>query len=166
MSSINCIGSIHRSPSRPASERSRKCRKQDKSVESEFQTLRWRKSNGHAEWRRSFPFRIGSTFLSKNKQPCWSTCDRHSIAFIPWTPLHRGNLAPAKALSEMATRYGATPHQLALSWLLKRSPVVLPIPGTLSVAHLEENLAAADIELSDEDFRRLSQPTVPSVTEK
>lgn len=93
-------------------------------------------------------------------------CDRHSIAFIPWTPLHRGNLAPAKALSEMATRYGATPHQLALSWLLKRSPVVLPIPGTLSVAHLEENLAAADIELSDEDFRRLSQPTVPSVTEK
>jgi aryl-alcohol dehydrogenase-like predicted oxidoreductase len=58
-------------------------------------------------------------------------------------------------------RYQATPHQLALRWLLKRSPVVLLIPGTLSATHLEENLAAADIDLTDEDFRRLSQPSVP-----
>jgi aryl-alcohol dehydrogenase-like predicted oxidoreductase len=99
--------------------------------------------------------------LQQEQQAMLEYCDQHSIAFIPWTPLHRGNLAPAKALTEMAKRYQATPHQLALRWLLKRSPVVLLIPGTLSATHLEENLAAADIDLTDEDFRRLSQPSVP-----
>jgi pyridoxine 4-dehydrogenase len=94
--------------------------------------------------------------LERDHEKVLEYCERHSIAFIPWTPLLRGNLAPAKTLSEMATRLRVTPHQLALRWLLKRSPMMLPIPGTLSVAHLEENLAAADIVLSDDDFHRLS----------
>jgi pyridoxine 4-dehydrogenase len=88
-------------------------------------------------------------------------CDEHSIAFIPWTPLHRGNLTEAKGLSDLATQYGVAPHQLALRWLLQRSKVVLLIPGTVSPTHLEENLAAADIELTNDDFRRLGQPSAP-----
>ena len=95
--------------------------------------------------------------LERNEEPVLEYCDAHSIVFIPWTPVLRGNLGQAKTLSEMAARRGITPYQLALRWLLRRSPVMLPIPGTLSLAHLEENLAAADIELSDDDFRRLSQ---------
>ena len=94
--------------------------------------------------------------LERGHEKVLEYCERHSIVFIPWTPLLRGNLAPAKTLSEMATRLRVTPHQLALRWLLQRSPMMLPIPGTLSVAHLEENLAAADIVLSDDDFLRLS----------
>ena len=84
-------------------------------------------------------------------------CEEHGIAFIPYTPLVRGNVAQSKGVSEMAARYGVTPHQLALRWLLMRSPVMLPIPGTLSTAHLQENLAAADIDLSLEDFHLLRQ---------
>lgn len=83
-------------------------------------------------------------------------CHRESITFIPWTPLLRGHVAQSKTLAEVAARLEVTPHQLALRWLLARSPVVLPIPGTLSVAHLQENLAAAEIELSDDDLRRLN----------
>jgi pyridoxine 4-dehydrogenase len=60
----------------------------------------------------------------------------------------------------MAARYGATPHQLALRWLLKRSPLMLPIPGTLSIQHLEANVAAADIDLTDDDFRELGALSV------
>ena len=93
--------------------------------------------------------------LERDQKPVLDYCEQHGIVFIPWIPLHRGNLGAAKTLSEVAARYGATPHQMALRWLLRLSPVVLPIPGTLSVAHLEENLAAADIELADEDFLRL-----------
>ncbi|MGA7862080.1 MAG: aldo/keto reductase [Thermoplasmata archaeon] len=100
--------------------------------------------------------------LEREQEPVLEYCDAHSIVFIPWTPLLRGNLAQAKTLSEMAARHGVTPHQLALRWLLKRFPVVLPIPGTLSPAHLEQNLAAADIELSEDDFQRLSQLPVPA----
>ena len=95
--------------------------------------------------------------LERDEEKVLEYCDRHSIVFIPWTPLLRGNLSQSEALSEMAARYGVTQHQLALRWLLKRSPFVLPIPGTLNLAHLEENLAAADIELTNDDFRRLSR---------
>jgi aryl-alcohol dehydrogenase-like predicted oxidoreductase len=78
------------------------------------------------------------------------------IAFIPWFPLAVGQLADAGGpLDELADRHGASPSQLALAWLLHRSPVMLPIPGTSSVAHVEENTAAATIELSDEDFAEL-----------
>ena len=80
------------------------------------------------------------------------------IGFIPWFPLAGGPLsAPDGLLQRIAAEHDASPSQLALAWLLKRSPVVLPIPGTSSVAHLEENVAAAAITLSDEEFETLSK---------
>lgn len=76
--------------------------------------------------------------------------EQHGIAFIPWFPIATGELArPGGPLDSLAGRTGATPGQLALTWLLHRSPVVLPIPGTAQVAHLEENVAAAGITLDD-----------------
>jgi pyridoxine 4-dehydrogenase len=85
-------------------------------------------------------------------------CEKHGIGFIPWFPLGAGGLARSKAtLVAIAQRYGASTGQIALAWLLKRSPVMLPIPGTSKVKHLEENVAAADIELSDADFAELDR---------
>lgn len=102
--------------------------------------------------------------LERESENVLDYCEAHSIAFIPWTPLLRGKLVEDRTLSEMAARYRVTPHQLALRWLLRKSPVMLPIPGTLSPIHLEENLAAAQIELTDSDFRRLSEASLPSVS--
>ena len=83
-------------------------------------------------------------------------CERHSIGFIPWFPLGAGSLARSGSrLDTIARRHGAAPSQIALAWVLKRSPVMLPIPGTSKVAHLEENVAAADVVLSDEEFAAL-----------
>jgi aryl-alcohol dehydrogenase-like predicted oxidoreductase len=82
-------------------------------------------------------------------------CERHDIAFIPWFPLQTGKLATDSALERVAKKHGATPAQVALAWLLKRSPVMLPIPGTSKVRHLEENVAAAGLQLSDEEFASL-----------
>ena len=83
-------------------------------------------------------------------------CAGQGIAFIPWFPLQVGALAgPDSPLAAAARRHGATPSQVALAWLLKRSPVMLPIPGTGSVAHVAENCAAAAIQLTDEEFRAL-----------
>jgi pyridoxine 4-dehydrogenase len=85
-------------------------------------------------------------------------CEEHEIGFIPWFPLATGKLAgPGGPLDRIASEHGSQPSQLALAWLLKRSPVMLPIPGTSSVKHLEENLAAAEIELSDQEFESLGQ---------
>jgi len=85
-------------------------------------------------------------------------CDAHGIGFIPWFPLAAGALVgPGSALGDIAERLNATPGQVALAWLLKRSKVMLPIPGTSSVAHLEENVAAARLHLSDADFTLLNQ---------
>ncbi|KQV74487.1 oxidoreductase [Aeromicrobium sp. Root344] len=79
------------------------------------------------------------------------------IAFIPWFPLATGGLVKdGGPLVEIAKEQGATPSQLALAWLLRRSPVILPIPGTSSVSHLEDNLGGAAIELTDEQFQALS----------
>jgi pyridoxine 4-dehydrogenase len=79
-------------------------------------------------------------------------CERESIAFLPWYPLAAGDLAqPGGALGRIARARDATPAQIALAWLLARSPVVAPIPGTASVAHLEENVAALGIELTEEE---------------
>lgn len=87
-------------------------------------------------------------------------CERHQIGFIPWFPLGSGNLAKSDAqLKQIASAHRATPSQVALAWLLKRSPVMLPIPGTSKVAHLEENAAAASLTLSAEEFEQLSQTT-------
>jgi aryl-alcohol dehydrogenase-like predicted oxidoreductase len=83
-------------------------------------------------------------------------CESQNIAFIPWFPLAAGNLSKeGGVLDQISKRLGATPSQVALAWVLKRSPVMLPIPGTSKVKHLEENTAAASIVLSDEDFRQL-----------
>ncbi|HUR51734.1 MAG TPA: aldo/keto reductase, partial [Mycobacteriales bacterium] len=87
-------------------------------------------------------------------------CEREGIAFIPWFPVAAGKLArPGSVLDELAQDHKATYAQLALAWLLRRSPVMLPIPGTGSLAHLEENCAAAEVELTDEEFERLSAAT-------
>jgi aryl-alcohol dehydrogenase-like predicted oxidoreductase len=89
-------------------------------------------------------------------------CERHGIGFIPWYPLAAGELAgPGSVLSAIAQRLGATNGQVALAWLLKRSAVMLPIPGTGRVAHLEENTAAAALQLSDEDFAALAASGPP-----
>ncbi len=83
-------------------------------------------------------------------------CEREGIAFIPWYPVQAGDLAkPGGILDEIAKEHEATHAQLALAWLLKRSPVMLPIPGTGSVAHLEENCAAADVVLTDDEYEAL-----------
>jgi aryl-alcohol dehydrogenase-like predicted oxidoreductase len=83
-------------------------------------------------------------------------CEREGIGFIPWFPVAAGSLAkPGGVLDEIAREHQATHAQLALAWLLKRSPVMLPIPGTGSVAHLEENCAAAEVELTDDEYDAL-----------
>ncbi|HEY4317866.1 MAG TPA: aldo/keto reductase [Herbaspirillum sp.] len=85
-------------------------------------------------------------------------CTQHGIAFIPWYPLAAGDLtAPGSLFDTIAKRHDATPGQIALAWLLKRSPMMLPIPGTSKVAHLKENMKAAAIVLSDEEFAALDK---------
>ncbi|WP_413741832.1 aldo/keto reductase [Sodalis sp. RH15] len=85
-------------------------------------------------------------------------CTENNIGFIPWFPLASGDLAkPGSLLDTLAKQKGATPSQIALAWILKRSPVMLPIPGTSSVKHLEENVAAANVTLTDEEFAQLDQ---------
>ncbi|WP_034343694.1 aldo/keto reductase [Deinococcus misasensis] len=85
-------------------------------------------------------------------------CEQHGIGFIPWFPLDVGNLArEGSALEQIASKLGAAPSQVALAWLLKRSRVMLPIPGTSSIKHLEENMKAESLQLSDEDMQTLNQ---------
>jgi pyridoxine 4-dehydrogenase len=84
-------------------------------------------------------------------------CEREGIAFLPWFPLGFGELARSRGhLAELGANRGATAAQIAIAWLLRRSPVMLPIPGSSTLAHLEENVAAAGIELSDTEFAELS----------
>ncbi|RIV20963.1 oxidoreductase [Alicyclobacillaceae bacterium I2511] len=92
----------------------------------------------------------------QDAEPLLKYVESHNIAFIPWFPLATGELAKEGGpLESLAKQRGVKPAQLALAWLLKRSPVMLPIPGTSSVTHLEENIEAAEIELSEEDFASL-----------
>ncbi len=85
-------------------------------------------------------------------------CERDGLGFIPWAPLEAGALGrPGGPLDEAARRHDASPGQLALAWLLARSPVMLPIPGTGSVAHLEENVGAVGLELTDEELEALTE---------
>ncbi|HTL95435.1 MAG TPA: aldo/keto reductase [Gemmatimonadaceae bacterium] len=94
----------------------------------------------------------------RTAEPLLDHATKHDIGFIPWFPLATGGLAKdGSALQQMAKRLGATPSQLALAWLLHRSPVMLPIPGTSKVKHLEENMAAAAITLSDADAEALAK---------
>ncbi len=86
-------------------------------------------------------------------------CTRDGLAFIPWYPLGAGALADSRGqLSEIARRHRATPSQVSLAWLLHRSPIMLPIPGTSSLQHFEENMAAASLRLTREEFAALTRP--------
>ena len=97
-------------------------------------------------------------FLDRASEAALDHCERNGIGFIPWAPLDAGASArPGSALDAIARKHKATPGQVALAWLLKRSPVMLPIPGTGKVAHLEENVGAAAIKLSDEEFATLDR---------
>ncbi|MGI9100091.1 MAG: aldo/keto reductase [Solirubrobacteraceae bacterium] len=85
-----------------------------------------------------------------------AVCERDGLGFFPWFPLAAGDLArPGGVVDEIAQAHDATPGQIALAWLLARSPVMLPIPGTGSTGHLEENVAAAELRLSDDQMERL-----------
>jgi aryl-alcohol dehydrogenase-like predicted oxidoreductase len=93
----------------------------------------------------------------RSAEPVLDYSTGHGIAFIPYRPLATGSLASeGSPLAELARKHDATPAQLALAWLLKRSRVMLPIPGTSSVAHLEDNMLGASIELTDKEFAELS----------
>ncbi len=95
--------------------------------------------------------------IKRDAEPLLEFAQEHGIAFIPWFPLATGKLTEGGGiLQQLSQELHATPSQLALAWLLKRSPVLLPIPGTSTVAHLEENLAAAEVQLTDEQFESLS----------
>jgi pyridoxine 4-dehydrogenase len=95
-------------------------------------------------------------YADRSAEPLLEVCAAEGIGFIPWFPLATGQLSgEGSPLADAAVEHGVSPAQLALAWLLRRSPVMLPIPGTSSVAHLEDNVAAAAIELSDEEFDRL-----------
>ncbi len=92
----------------------------------------------------------------RSAEPVLDYCDREGIGFIPWFPMATGALASRGGpLRAMADRLAVTPAQIALAWLLQRSPVLLPIPGTSTVSHLEENVDAARIELTSEQVRQL-----------
>ena len=84
-----------------------------------------------------------------------SYCQRNGIAFIPWFPLGAGKVA-GEVLHRIAQAHGAGPTQIALAWLLRRSPIMLPIPGTSSIEHLEQNVAAASLRLAEEEYEELS----------
>lgn len=83
-------------------------------------------------------------------------CERNGIAFIPWFPLGAGKVA-GEVLNQIAKTHRASPTQVALAWLLRRSPMMLPIPGTSSIEHLEQNVAAASLRLAEEDYEKLSR---------
>jgi pyridoxine 4-dehydrogenase len=92
----------------------------------------------------------------RSAEPVLEECERLGIGFIPWFPLNTGGLAEEDGpLAEAASRHDASPAQLALAWLLHRSPVMLPIPGTSKVAHLEDNMQAAALELSADEVQAL-----------
>lgn len=96
--------------------------------------------------------------VDRGSEAVVSYCEQHGIGFIPWYPLASGDLAKkGSLLDKIAAKHGAAPSQIALAWILKRSAVMLPIPGTSKVKHLEENVAAAEINLSDIEFAELDK---------
>jgi pyridoxine 4-dehydrogenase len=95
--------------------------------------------------------------LDRAAQDVLDYCQREKIGFIPWFPLAAGELSAAKEFASIAARLNVTPSQLALAWLLRRSPVMLPIPGTSQVAHLEENVAAAALKLDEKTIQEIDK---------
>jgi aryl-alcohol dehydrogenase-like predicted oxidoreductase len=102
--------------------------------------------------------RLGYNLLDRSAEPGLDCCERAGIGFSPWFPMATGRLTQhGGSLHRIAEANGATPAQLALAWLLQRSPVLLPIPGTSTVAHLDENIAAALIELTHAQVQQLKR---------
>lgn len=96
--------------------------------------------------------------VNRKSEAVLEYCEQHGIGFIPWYPLAAGALAnEGSVLTTLAKKYGVAPAAIALAWCLKRSPVMLPIPGTGKVKHLDENAAGASVQLSDADFAELDQ---------
>jgi aryl-alcohol dehydrogenase-like predicted oxidoreductase len=111
--------------------------------------------------RRFFPVvTVQNMFnlVTRKHEAVLDYCTEHGIGFIPWFPLGAGDLAkPGSFLDQLSKRTGYTPGQIALAWVLQRSPVMLPIPGTGKVKHLDENVAAAGLKLTAEDFAELDR---------
>jgi pyridoxine 4-dehydrogenase len=98
------------------------------------------------------------SLIDRADEDVLEACERDGLGFIPWFPLATGDLArPGSPVADIARAHDATASQVALAWLLARSPVMLPIPGTSSIEHLEENLPAARIDLAEEEVRRLER---------
>lgn len=96
---------------------------------------------------------------NRESEDVLEACEREGIAFLPWYPLNAGELArPGGPVDEIARAHEATPAQVALAWLLQRSPVTIPIPGTSLLGHLEENLGGRELRLSDDELRSLESP--------
>jgi len=96
--------------------------------------------------------------LDREHEDVLAVCERDGLAFIPWFPLADGRLAKRPGpLAPIGRRRGVRPSQVALAWLLRRSPVIVPVPGTSSIEHLEENVAAAEHELSDAEFDHIER---------
>jgi pyridoxine 4-dehydrogenase len=99
----------------------------------------------------------------RHSEEVLQACARDRLGFLPWFPLATGELAkPGGSLDEIARKHNASPAQIALAWLLHHSPVTLPIPGTSSIAHFDENLEAAELELEEEDLEALEQAAAPA----
>ncbi len=90
----------------------------------------------------------------RRSEPLVDLCEQEQLVFLPWAPIQ--DLHSNRVVQELARRYDATPRQIVLTWLLARSPSILPIPGTASVSHLEENIAAAAIKLAPADIAALN----------
>jgi aryl-alcohol dehydrogenase-like predicted oxidoreductase len=90
-------------------------------------------------------------------------CEREGIVFLPWAPLSAGKIGKESAIARVAERHHATPMQVAIAWLIERSPAMLPIPGTSRVTHLEENVAAASLRLTDDDLEELARASAASI---
>jgi pyridoxine 4-dehydrogenase len=95
------------------------------------------------------------SLVDRSSEDVLQHCEKLGIAFLPWYPLGDGAVLKRSKVIALSKKVGATPAQVAIAWLLKKSPIMLPIPGTGNVAHLEENVAAAKLRLSDEDFSSL-----------
>ena len=101
--------------------------------------------------------------LERRSEDVLDYCEREGLGFIPYCPIATGQFAsPYGPLARLSSQTGASGVQLALAWLLRRSPVMLPIPGTAAVEHLEENVEAAEVELSDEQFSALAELAPPA----
>ena len=113
-----------------------------------------------ARARRVFPVASVQNrynLVDRDADPVLDYCTREGIAFIPWYPLQVGRVGQHRPVDRVAKRKGATPSQVALAWLLRRSPAMLPIPGTSKVAHLVDNVGASQLQLSDAEFDELGR---------